>query len=53
MVIKLDGWEESQGVQDEIEMAEGLCLEIIYEDYECRINKIDRKMAEGKEASDG
>jgi len=31
MVIKLDGWEESQGVQDEIEMAEGLCLEIIYE----------------------
>lgn len=32
MVIKLDGWEESQGVQDEIEMAEGLCLEIIHED---------------------
>jgi len=30
-VIKLDGWEKSKGVQHEIDTAEGLCLEIIYE----------------------
>lgn len=29
-VIKMDGWEQSTGVQAEIEMATGLCLPIVY-----------------------
>ena len=30
-VIRLDGWEESKGVQDEIETAEKLSIEITYD----------------------